>query len=62
MEPTVKEVYKEIRQLRKEVAELKSILLDTEGELSEYAKERLKKYLSSPSKGKSQQDIEHEFL
>ncbi len=48
MEPTVKEVYKEIRQLRKEFAELKSILLDNEGELSEYAKERLKKYLKIP--------------
>jgi len=61
-EVTLKEIHEDIELLKRDVSDLKVALLG-EGELSSWAKDRVRRYLKEGLKGVvSQKQMEKEFL
>ncbi|MBI2151106.1 hypothetical protein HYU21_00040 [Candidatus Woesearchaeota archaeon] len=62
IEAEIKHIHSDLETLKKDVAELKSILLKGEGELSDWAQERILNFLTEKNKKLiSQEEIEKEF-
>ena len=62
-EVTLREIHEDIESLKQDVADLKEALLGDDGELSEWAKQRIEEVRKTPrSKFISQEKIEKEFL
>lgn len=60
---TLREIHEDLELLKRDVADLKTALLDDEGRLSDWAKERIERYLKEGPKGfVSQEEMEKEFL
>jgi len=61
-EVTLREIHDDLEALKQDVADLKTALLGDEGRLSDWAKERIERYLKEGPKGTvSQEEIEKEF-
>ena len=62
-ETDIMQMHEDLEILKKDVAEIKAALLNEEGELSDWAKERVELYTKEPrNEFISQEDIETEFL
>jgi len=62
-ETDIMHLHEDLEILKKDVAEIKAALLNEEGELSGWTKERVELYTKEPRKKFiSQEDIEKEFL
>ena len=61
-EAELQHIHQDLEILKRDVAELKTALLGTEGQLSDWAKIRIESYLRNPQRRfVSQADMEKEF-
>lgn len=61
-EVTLREIHADLEALKQDVADLKTALLGDEGRLSDWAKERIERYLKECPQGiVSQEEMEKEF-
>jgi hypothetical protein len=61
-EMSLQEIHNDLESIKRDVAQLKEALIGTDGELSDWAKNRIEEYKKNgPQKLTSQKEIEEKF-